>query len=460
MKKTLLLFVLIAFTSSLMFMGFQCGSAEMTSAKLYLQRSEWDNAKIQLEKETSKHPENAEAWFMLGRVHFEQKNYKEMLDAFNASLKVSNQYQKDISNFRLSAWGSNLNKGVDFYNKGIQNPDSSTYFNEAIGCLQTAIMLVPDSALSYRVIALSYYGIKDKDNAVVYMKKALERQNDLQIGRMLGGIYYARAMVAKNNAAIITIAQNIKIGISENDIVGSLGSPDQKVQTVFNNVNATSYHYNNLGIVIYCSDNKVIGFTFDVKGAEKMKIREIEIANENLNEAIKVYQNTLKLAPNDPNILAGLNDSFISAGRTQEALDSYKTAIIADPNNKLVHYNYGVLLLRAKDFPEAATQFEEALKIDDKFTDALYNVSATYMQWGAVVKEEAEKAVAGDKNKMLDKSFEEKFTKAKGYLERLLALAPDDIGGWETLGMANAILNLPKEAKAAYDKADNLRKNK
>lgn len=387
MKKTLLLFFLIAFTSSLMFMGFQCASAEMTSAKLYLQRSEWDNAKVQLEKETSKHPENAEAWFMLGRVHFEQKNYKEMLYAFNASLKVSNQYQKDISNFRISAWASNLNKGVDFYNKGIQNPDSSTYFEEAIGYLQAAIMLLPDSALSYRVIALSYYGIKDKDNAVVYMKKALERQNDLQIGRMLGGIYYDRAMTAK--------------------------AADDKAKMI-----------------------------------------------ENLNEAIKVYQNTLKLAPNDPNILAGLNDSFISAGRTQEAMDSYKTAIIADPNNKLVHYNYGVLLLRAKDFAEAATQFEEALKIDDKFTDALYNVSATYMQWGALMKAVAEKAVEGDKNKKLDKSFEEKFIKAKGYLERLLKEAPNDIGGWETLGMANAILNLPKEAKAAYDKADDLRKNK
>lgn len=388
MKKTLFLFVLITFTSSLMFMGFQCGSAEMTSAKLYLQRSEWDNAKIQLEKEISKHPENAEAWFMLGRVHFEQKKYQEMFDAFNGSLKVSNQYQKDINNFKLSAWGSNLNKGVDFYNKGIQNQDSSSiYFDEAIGFLKTAIMLVPDSVASYRVLALSYYGRKDKDNAVIYLKQALERQNDLQLGRMLGGIYYDRAMVAK--------------------------AANDKAKMV-----------------------------------------------ENLNEAIKVYQNALKLAPNDPNILAGLNDSFISAGRTQEAMDSYKAAIVADSNNKLVHYNYGVLLLRAKDFSEAATQFEEALRIDDKFTDALYNVSATYMQWGASMKEEAEKAVEGDKNKKLDKSFEEKFTKAKGYLERLLELTPDDISGWETLGMANAILNLPKEAKTAYDKADQLRKNK
>ncbi len=76
------------------------------------------------------------------------------------------------------------------------------------------------------------------------------------------------------------------------------------------------------------------------------------------------------------------------------------------------------------------------------------------------MKAEAEKAVEGDNNKKLDKSFEEKFINDKGYLERLLALTPDDIGCWKTLGMANAILNLPKEAKKAYDKADDLRKNK
>lgn len=390
MKKTFFLLMFIAMTASLMFMGFQCGSAEMTSAKLYLQRSEWDNAKVQLTNEIQKHPENAEAWFMLGRVNFEQKNYKEMLNAFDGSLKVSNQYKPEIDKFRLSVWANNLNKGVDSYNKGIQIKDkdsSTTFYNEAIGYLKTSIEMVPDSVSGYRVLALCYYGMKDKDNAIVYLKQALQRQNDLQLGRMLGGIYYDRAMVAKD-----------------------AGDKDK--------------------------------------------------TNENLNEAIKVYQNTLKLSPNDPNILAGLNDSYVIAGRTQEAMDSYKAAIVADPNNKLVHYNYGVLLLRAKNFPEATAQFEETLKLDDKFTDALYNTSATLMQWGAQMKAEAEKAVAGDKNKQIDKSYEEKFKKAKGYLDRLLEITPNDIGAWESLGMACTILNLPKEAKTAYEKADTLRKSK
>jgi tetratricopeptide (TPR) repeat protein len=390
MKKTFFLLMLTVTTASFMFMGFQCGSAEMTSAKLYLQRSEWDNAKTQLTNEIQKHPENAEAWFMLGRVNYEQKNYAEMLDAFNGSLKVSNQYKPDIDKFRLSVWASNLNKGVDSYNKGIQIKDkdsSATYFNEAIGFLKTSINMVPDSVSSYRVLALCYYGMKDKDNAIIYLKQTLQRQNDLQLGRMLGGIYYDRAMAAK-------------------------------------------------------------------EASDKDKM------NENLNEAIKVYQNTLKLSPNDANLLAGLNDSYIIAGRTREAMDSYKAAIVADPNNKLVHYNYGVLLLRAKNFPEAAAQFEETIKLDEKFTDALYNVSATYMQWGAKMKDEAELAVKDDKNKQIERSYEEKFKKAKANLEKLLAINKDDKNAWETLGMACTILNLPKEAKTAYEKADTLRKSK
>jgi tetratricopeptide (TPR) repeat protein len=386
MNKTFLFLFLIVAASSLMFMGFQCGSAEMTSAKLYIQRSEWDNAILQLTNETKKHPENSEAWFLLGKVYFEQKKFKEMVDAFDNSLKVNNQYKKEIDNFRLSAWGSNLNKGVDFYNKGIQNKDSNS-FADAINYLKISTVLLPDSVPGYRVIALCYYGMKDKDNAIVYLKETLSRQNDPQLGRILGGIYYDRAMVAK-----------------------------------------------------------------DAKDKDKMI--------ENLNEAIKVYQNTIKISPNDPNVLAGLNDSYVLAGRTQEAMDSYKAAIVADPNNKLVHYNYGVLLLRAKNFSEAVDQFEAALKFDQNFTDALYNVSATYMQWGAKMKDEAEQAVKDDKNKQIDKSYVDKFKQAKGYLAKLLTLTPDDFGAWETLGMANTIMNLPKEAKDAYDKADSLRKSK
>ncbi len=402
MKNTGIFIILICLTASLIFTGFQCGTAEMTSAKLYIQRSEWDNAKVQLEKELAKHPENAEAWYMIGRVCYEQKSYKEMIEAFNNSLKINQQFKKEIDSYKISVWANNLNKGVDNYNHAIQtlqmNPDSAgDYFNTAINYLNIAVAAQPDSATNYRVLALCYYGMRDMDNAIVFLKKTLDMQFEAHLGRMLGGIYYDRAIVAKNNAAT-------------------------------------------------------------AEGDEKKK--NLDIANYNLNETIKILEATSKVAPEDPNVLATLNDAYIAAGRTEEALNSYKVAIKADPTNKLAHYNYGVLLLRAGNHEEAALQFDETLKLDPNFTDALYNSAAAYMQWGAKMREQAEVAIQNDKTKQIDKAFEKKFVKAKSYLEQLVILAPKDISAWETLGMANTILNIPKEAKAAYDKADALRKEK
>ncbi|MDI6804256.1 MAG: tetratricopeptide repeat protein [Bacteroidota bacterium] len=399
MKKTIFFVILAVLFANLMFTGYQCGSAEMTSSKLYMQRSEWENAKDQLQKELAKRPENYEAWYWLGRVNHEQKNYPEMLSAFNNSLKLSGQFTKEIDAIRLSVWAQTFNKGVEHFNSALSSePDKAPeFFDKAISQLKTAITVQPDSFPPYRVLALTFYGMKDKNNAENYLKEALARQNDGHLGRILGGIYYDRAMSLKAEAL-------------------KLESPQKE------------------------------------EAFAKVKII--------FNQAIQALEHALVASPNDAAILIILNDSYIAAGRTEDAMKSYQLAIVADPNNKLVHYNYGVLLLRAANFAEAAEQFEIALNIDQDFTDALYNVSATYMQWGARMKEKAEAEIKNDKNKQLDKSFEEKFRKAKGFLERLVKLSENDVAAWETLGMANTLLNIPKEAKVAFDKADSLRKAK
>lgn len=399
MKKTIFYVIIAVLSAHLMFTGYQCGSAEMTSAKLYMQRSEWDNAKDQLQKEIAKRPENFEAWYWLGRVNHEHKNYPEMLSAFNNSLKLSGQFKKEIDAILLSVWAQTFNKGVEHFNSAINaEPDNAQeFFDKAIVQLKTATTVQPDSFPPYRVLALTYYGMKDKSNAENYLKEAIAKQNDPQLGRILGGIYYERAMLLKTEA-------------------------------------------------------------MNLEGAQKQEA--IGKVNKIFDQAIQTLEYALVASPNDAPILIILNDAYIGAGRTADAMKSYQRAIVADPNNKLVHYNYGVLLLRATNFAEAAEQFEIALNIDKDFTDALYNVSATYMQWGARMKEKAEAEIKDDKTKQINKSFEEQFKKAKEYLDRLVKLSEKDIAAWEMLGMANTLLNIPKDAKEAFDKADSLRKAK
>ena len=50
--------VFVLLISVISFTGFQCSSAELTSAKLYMQRSDWESAERSLAKETEKNPNN------------------------------------------------------------------------------------------------------------------------------------------------------------------------------------------------------------------------------------------------------------------------------------------------------------------------------------------------------------------------------------------------------------------
>ena len=66
MKLLLQLGIVAVVLAAIVTTGFECASSEMTSAKLYIQRKEYDNAKTQLLKEVAKNPNNEEAYFLLG----------------------------------------------------------------------------------------------------------------------------------------------------------------------------------------------------------------------------------------------------------------------------------------------------------------------------------------------------------------------------------------------------------
>ncbi|MCD6532312.1 hypothetical protein J7K99_07705, partial [bacterium] len=63
MRKSIIAVLGVAFVLAA-FWG--CQSPEMTSAKVYIQQKEYDQALIQLKKEIEKNPTNAEAYFLAG----------------------------------------------------------------------------------------------------------------------------------------------------------------------------------------------------------------------------------------------------------------------------------------------------------------------------------------------------------------------------------------------------------
>lgn len=172
--------------------GFQCGSAETTSAKLYMQQKQWDKAEQSLLKEVQKNDKDAEAWFLLGQVRLELKRYKDMDEAYTHSLQVSETHRPEISRNRLAVWAMLYNEGVKFYNEG---RDSASSYDKAIEDFTTAIELQPDSSTTYYVAALAWYAKKDYQKAVATIETALQKKpNFADAAKFLGQVHYQQAV--------------------------------------------------------------------------------------------------------------------------------------------------------------------------------------------------------------------------------------------------------------------------
>ena len=173
---------------------------------------------------------------------------------------------------------------------------------------------------------------------------------------------------------------------------------------------------------------------------------------ENYGKAIKVLEKGRELYPNDSDILVTLSNSYIGSHQIKIAMDAFKAGVEQDPNNKYYHYNYGVLLLGDKQFQAAIDQFEQATQIDPNYLNAVYNLGVAYLKWGDFLNDQAdEKGMTSDK-------YKSKIEAAVPYLEKAVSIDANQADMWETLGKVYSIIGKQAEAKAAFDKSDELRK--
>lgn len=195
------IFVAGALFLALFFSGYQCASTEITSAKLYIQQKNWDKAIEVLQKEVEKNPKSDEGYHLLGTVHAEKGNYTEMIDAYNKSLSISNKFQKEINDSKKYYWANAFNKAVNLYQRGTKtNDEDSTkvLFSQAIKEFESAIMIEPDSADTYKNLAFVYLTAGDNEAAIKPLEQLLEIENSVEGYKFLGEIYYVKGLNLKN----------------------------------------------------------------------------------------------------------------------------------------------------------------------------------------------------------------------------------------------------------------------
>ena len=375
-KIIIVLMVFLGFT----FMGYQCGSTELTSAKLYIQQKNYDKALELLQREVQKNPNSDEGYYWLGVLYSEKEEYKNMTDAFNKSLAISENFKENITEMVLSHWVKEFNQGIKSFNTAVNATDEDSikiHFDKAAGDFQNAIEIAPDSTDAYLNLAFVHIQTGDYNKAEETLENFLDRGKSTEAYIYLGRILYDKG-----------------VNIKETDSLAS---------------------------------------------------------KESFNRAIQILEEGRKLYPDNSDILGALQNVYIAADRVNESMDVFKQAAESNPDSPQHQYNYGVILLGSQKFEEAEQRFKTAIELKPDYTDALYNLGVTYVEWGNYINEEAEKSG------QMESNYKEKYQLSLPYLEKVVELEPDNIGGWDALYKVYARLNMMKEAEDAFEKVNKLR---
>ncbi len=322
---------------ALAMMAFQCTSAELTGAKMYINQKQYEKAKEALLKEVEKNPASDEGWYLLGFLYGEESNYDKMIDAYDKSLKASKKFEAQITESKKYFWATSFNRGVIFYNRAVKTADadsSKMFFEKAADMFKASSIFEPDSIIGYSNLAMTYIAMNRIDDAIAPLEKA--------------------TFIGKSSDVFIMLGQ------------------------------------------IYLENGNALLQSYETSKKEEEKIK----ADEYINKSVKVLEEGRSKFPEDGDILLRLSNAYIAGNKLDVALNAFKDGIEKEPGNKYYQYNYAVLLLNAKDYTGAEEHFKKAVEIDSEYSNAVYNLAVTYVRWGAQIRDDLEaKGDTSDKYK-------------------------------------------------------------
>ncbi|MDE3058598.1 MAG: tetratricopeptide repeat protein [Bacteroidota bacterium] len=492
MKRYIPLGILAAAIAYIVTTGFQCSSAELTSARLYIQRKDYPKAVAQLEKEVTKNPKSEEGYYLLGAVRAEMKDYRKMKDAFDKALAIdSAAHAKDIHAQEVSAWVHLFNQGVDALN----NATDLAGYGKAVDAFSTGIYVLPESTMTYRNLGLTYYRANIIDSAVMNLTAALDKSHDEVACHLLGEIYIDSASALKSrfmntNRDVFTAMKNLA-AIHEKmkaaDVKYILGEPSSVKDLAPKKKKRGAaevkeeWMYDKYNLVLTINGENISAVTYTMPYAPTIDSTDLKNAVAFYDKAAEISRRGIAWYPDNASISENLMNAYIGAERNDEARQLLVTRVKKYPESKFDHYNLGVFLLKDSNYVDAIAQFKETLRLDSLeatlpdtaktsrrdtslAANALYNLAASYVNWG-VAEQEKTKAKAEAEGKegregKEDTNYKEKFKLALPYLEEVVKSKGNDVQMWELLGQVYANLNQQDKAVEAYKKADAIREGK
>ncbi len=197
-----------------------------------------------------------------------------------------------------------------------------------------------------------------------------------------------------------------------------------------------------------------------------ISLSDIYRQEKDSSNAIKYVRMGQEVYPNDLRLLLTETNIYLTFNNTDKALKNLYVAKDKDTTNYSVFFALGTiydnlsndtaksLQVRTEAFDNAIKCYKDALKLNDKYFEASYNLGALYVNKAATINDEANKLPldATAQYDKLKKEADAYLEKALPYLEMATALQPDDLNTLFSLKQIYARTNKSDKVKEIQER--------
>ncbi len=162
---------------------------------------------------------------------------------------------------------------------------------------------------------------------------------------------------------------------------------------------------------------------------------------EKPEEYLKVIQEGRQVYPENTDLIVYELNYYLQNGKFEEAENNLLLAIENEPDNKQLYFSLGVVYDNLGDKEKAVKAYEDAIRVDPEYFDAVYNLGAMYFNQAVEMNNKANDIQDNKKYDAARAEAKEVFKKAKPHLEKAHEIDPNDMGAMQSLSSLYVLLN-------------------
>ena len=319
--------------------------AMLSLGKIFINSSDYVNAKGAIEESTKINQNYPQAWFYLGVTQLQIAEAIKAIDAYRIAIKIKPNF-----------WEAYFNLGNALKAQG--------ELREAISCYQRVVEIKPDCVEGHLNLGLALNQSSKHKEALISFNKAIELQPDSSKAYLLLG--NTLMLEGKNQEAIEVYLKAISI------------SPN------------ASNAYSNMGIALdnLLKTNKAIecfrkAIELDPDKSEVYFNLGNTLKRIGLNKEARIYlRKAIKLKTDFSAAYTALGNTFNIPSQAETAMDNFRKAIKSNPKSAEAHYCLGNRLKELGDKVDAQNCFQVALQIKPDLVEAYLGMAEVLSDQG------------------------------------------------------------------------------